>query len=72
MIDDETKTQMLRDLEHKIERWLVRRLMGAEGLKRMVYHADDSPHIDINLDDYPQSIRVTIRAEWIDRKDATE
>lgn len=71
MITETQKEAMLRDLEHKIERWLVGRLLGAEGLKHLAYRNDNSPHIDIALDDYPEAIRVTIKAEWIDRKDMT-
>ena len=71
-MDEALKAAMLSDLESKVHRWLARRLMGADGLKQMTFKNDSLNHVDIALDDYPEAIRITIKAEWIDRKDMTK
>lgn len=65
------KASLLSSLEQKIHRWLVWRLIDADSLQHMAFKNDGLNHVDITLDDFPEAVRITIKAEWIDRKDTS-
>ena len=68
-----TKDSVLRDFEQRMITILAMRLMGmkSDELKAFNYKNDDMPILDISLDNHTESIRLTIKAEWIPREDAT-
>lgn len=56
---------VLRGFEDYVVRLVAKQTMKHAGLTDANYKRDDIPEIVFRLDDYPEAIKITVKAEWV-------